>query len=384
MALVWIHDKTWLPTSWLYIGVGIKRAWLELKDGDRLFVGLLVCLGLVLPVRLLVVSGQFLAQTHSHWIGIGLGGVVFACVALFVILPLASVRRGKLFQFLGESKARRYRRIGAEFVAASFISAVLLIAAWPFLSTRVSINVLLQAFCCVTFAHGLVYWVQILRADRSPSHGNPTGLTGLAQRSYFAPFICGSALAKLPQTSSRFLLKANTNPLIWFVIGLTLLSSGGAALSLKSPLLALSTLSTLLLILQLSVTEPRVGNGRTLGASAKRMPIQRAISDLLALSWPHFACLVLATPVTIITADSLAFGIGLTQLIATLWIIWMTLLIRALPPLIFSGSARWLVALAIISSQILPPFIIVLIIVATFLSTRDLMRLSQQGPAQWP
>jgi hypothetical protein len=114
------------------------------------------------------------------------------------------------------------------------------------------------------------------------------------------------------------------------------------------------------------------------------MPIHRAVSDLCALALPHLACFALAVPLMIADADSLLFGIGLSQLVVTGWIIWISLLVRALPPVIFVKSARWLVALAFIASQIMPPLIIALMIIATFLSTRDLMRLSQQGPAQWP
>jgi hypothetical protein len=138
------------------------------------------------------------------------------------------------------------------------------------------------------------------------------------------------------------------------------------------------------MIVQLTLAEPRVGNGPTIGASAKNMPVHRALSDLWALVIPHLACFALAVALVIIKADGFAFAIALCQLVITLWIIWMALIIRALPPVLFAESTRWLIPGAVIASQIMPPVIVLLMIVATIISTRDLMRLSLQGPAQWP
>lgn len=374
----------WLPASWLHVGLGMGRVWANLGSGDRLFIVILAFFSTALLVRLAVSIGAYLAQAAPAALAISLGGFAFAIVALALSFPLASVRRGQLFQFIGETSARKRQRIGFEFVGTGLISAILVLAMWPFLSKAVAIPAFIHAMLWSTLGHGLVHVIQFLRTDLSPSRMNPTGLTGLAQRSCFAPLIGGSVLSKLHPTSSRFLLKANTNPLIWLLVVLTILASGGAAISLKSPLLLLSTISTVLMIVQLTQSEPRVGNGRTIGACAKRMPIQRAISDLIALSLPHFACALLAVPLIILEAKGLAIGILLTQLVATIWILWMTLVVQALPPMVFLKSARWLVGFAIIASQIMPPLIIVLLVIATFLSTRDLIRLAPKGPAQWP
>jgi hypothetical protein len=376
--------QSWMPASWLYIGLGATRTWSNLNNGDRLLVVALAILGIAIPIRVAVAIGAYIGQNAPAWLGVGLGGWAFVCIALTLSLSLANVRTGQLFQFLGEASHKKHTRIGAEWAAACILSALLLMATWFFLSGKTPILVFVYSVLIAASGHSFVAVGQFLFTNISPSRTNPTGLIGLAQRSGIASAIGSNPLSKLPPTSSRFLLKANQNPLIWLIIILTLLATGGAAISLKSLLLGLSTLSTVLMIIQLTLAEPRVGNGRAIGACSKRMPISRAISDLVALSLPHLACFLLAMPLIIMDAKGLAFGIGLSQLVATIWIIWITLLVRALPAAVLGKSARWLVALAIIASQIMPPVIIALLIMATVVSTREVMRLSQQGPALWP
>jgi hypothetical protein len=379
-----VSDTIWMPASWLYVGLGAQRSWLSLNNGDKLVVLFVALLGLAIPVRLGIQTGNYVTQHAPAWTGASLGAFTFVCVALTLTLGLANVRRGRLFQFLGETQKRKRTRILAEFGVACALSFLLFLVSSVFLAQQVSLQNLLEALGVATLGHSLIYTIQFLGADVSPSRSNPTGLTGMVQRSSFAPLISGSFLIKFRPTSSLFLLKANSNPLIWAVLLLTLLAFGGAAISLKSLLLGLSTISTVLLIVQLTLAEPRIGNGPTIGASAKNMPLHRALSDLWALAIPHLTSSVLAVALVIIDADGFAFTIALCQLVITLWIIWMVLIIRALPPILFAKSTRWLIAGAIIASQTFPVVIVLLMIVATIISTRDLMRLSLQGPAQWP
>jgi hypothetical protein len=249
--------KNWLPASWLYIGLGMIRAWFGLSNGDRFIVVLLALLAFAIPIRLISATAAFLAKSAPAWVGISIGALSFLCIGLTLTLGLANVRRGRLFQFLGETTARKRQRIGVELAFACGASAILLVAACPFLEDQATVQAFTQAVCVAALSHSVVASLQFLSINTSPSCLNPTGLTGLNQRGRFPFIVGGSVFAKLPPTSSRFLLKANTNPLVWLIIILTLLSTGGAAISLKSPLLALSTISTVLMIIQLTLLEPR-------------------------------------------------------------------------------------------------------------------------------
>lgn len=373
-----------VPASWLYVGYGARQTWARLNGGDRLMVGSVTLFALVIIVQLVSAAGKIFAKVAPQWTALGLGVSAFACVALSLTLSLSNVRQGRLFQFLGETSTHRTRRIGAEFAVVCFLSALLLVIAGFFVKSQAPFVMVPQAIGVAVFAHGLVHVTQYLSVQGSPARRLATNHTGLSQRSKIASVTSGFNQAWFKPTSSRFLLKALTNPFIWALLILTMLASGGAAVSLKSPLLGVSTFSTLLLIIQLTLAEPRVGNGRTIGASSKNMPIQRAVSDFMALSIPHLACFVIALALTVLERNGLALGIASSQLALTLWIIWIGLLVRALPSLVFTKSTRFLVAGAIVASQVAPPLIVLLLIIGTLMSTRDLMRLSRLGPAQWP
>jgi hypothetical protein len=83
---------------------------------------------------------------------------------------------------------------------------------------QVSLQHLLEALGVAALGHCLIYATQHLRADISASHRNPTGLSGMAQRSSVAPLISSSFLATFMPTSSQFLLKdfASDNIVVWW------------------------------------------------------------------------------------------------------------------------------------------------------------------------
>jgi hypothetical protein len=176
--------------------------------------------------------------------------------------------------------------------------------------------------------------MQLICGDLSRWRIGQSQVAGIPSRSRLsAALIGGEGKRHLPTTSSRFLLKALANPLVWLVLILMTLVLGGAIVSTQYPLLwILSGLSTLLLIVQFSLMEPRVGNGVVLGAHSVNMPIHRGVSDLFALSLPHLGLLAIAFVALILAQNWMGLAVAMVQAIATVWALWLGLVIKALPP----------------------------------------------------
>jgi hypothetical protein len=374
----------WLPSPWLYVRLGIKQFWSNLNVGDRLTALFALVLVAALPVSFIVRLGQMVASQSPQWAGLTIGASVFLLVCIGLTGSMVKVRSHPWFRYLPETKRRKIGRIIAEFLASCLVSlGILAIIIW-FLPTSRRALLLGQALSIAVAGHMVVHLIQFCLRALPVITVNAAALTGMTDRNKIAPFLANTALAQLQGSSSLFMQKANSNPLIWVFVLLTIAALGGTAISLASPLLGLSSLSTLLLVFQLALMEPRVGNGRAIGAHSKKLPIKRARHDLLALSIPHLICLAAALPLVIYDTSAINAAIAGAQLLLTLWIIWIFLVVGALPAHKPAKSFFWFVGGALISSQLFPPLIVVWLIVITAMLTRDLMRLSLEGPASWP
>jgi hypothetical protein len=373
-----------LPASWLYALFAIKRLWARLNIGDRAVLSLTVLFVAALPVMFGVQLGGAVALIPSHFGGMATGFFTWVVVSFLVTATMTSVRGHRYFAFLPETSHRKGWRIALEFAASCLLSLVFLSAMIAFLPKLHSALPFAAALGTVLIGHGMVHAIQ-LSLRTLPLHSNSAQtLSGMTQRNRAAPFLASRTMTKLPNSSSRFMLKANSNPLLWAFLVLAALSSGGAAIVWKSPLLGLSTLSTLLLVLQCALMEPLVGNGPAIGAHSGTLPIKRARQDLWALAFPHLVCLIVALALIVFGRELAFAAIAAWQFLLTLWLLWLFLVMGALPSEDVWRTSPWAFALATIGYNIFPPIIPVLLAIGTIMLTRDLMRLSLKGPASWP
>jgi hypothetical protein len=376
----------WVPASWVYVGFGTAGLWRRLNTGDRIFLICIILFGLALPLGL---GGRFvghLASTFPDLMPLCAGAYGFALVALLLNMPMIGVRSHRFHRFMPETTARRRRRIGLEF-GMSAIASLVIVAAMlsPFL-TQQSMRPIFTAAVVAIGLQALWHAMQLICGDLSLWRTGQSQVADVPSRSRLsAALIGGVGKRHLPETSSRFLLKSISNPLVWIVLILMTLVLGGAIVSTQYPFLwTLSGLSTLLMIVQFSLMEPRLGNGVVLGAHSVNMPIHRGISDLFALSLPHLFLLVIAFVALILAQNWVGLAVALAQAIATVWALWLGLVIKALPPRETTKHALWAIAGGMIAGQVFPPLIIVLALAITVALTRELMALTQKGPALWP
>jgi hypothetical protein len=376
--------QNWLPSSWLYVGFGVKRLWSRLNAGDRLVALFALLLIVALPIGFIVRLARMVAVQNPNLGGITVGSCVFAVVSLALTGSMARVRSKAWFRFLPETLRRQRERITLEFLVSCFATICLLIIIASLLPAAARWSTCFQAVSLALKGHTVVHVVQFLLRHSPTLNTGASAVGAMSRRSKTASLLASSMASILPRSSSLFWRKANDNPLVWGGLMLTLLASGGTAISLGSPLLGLSSLSSLLLIFQLSLLEPRVGNGPAIGAHSQNLPIRRAVKDLIALSLPHTFVVLVALPLIWIEKSALYLAIAGGQLIVTIWITWLFLVVGALPAHKPAKSFFWFVGGALISSQLFPALIIVWLVVITVMLTRDLRHLSLEGPALWP
>jgi hypothetical protein len=375
-----------LPLSWLYVGFGGLNLWRRLNLGDRVFLVGVICFAMAVAIGFGLRLTGFLQSALPAWMQLGIGAYVSGLVIIGFNLPMMAARSHRFERYLPESTARRTWRVGLEF-GFSVLACVAMIAIQMLSVAPVNRPSLFVASVAIAIGlQGCWYVAQLVAGVLPQLLWGQNQATGTHVRSRMSAIvIVGQAIKSLPATSSRFLLKANNNPIVWLSLILTALASGGAIFSTQNPLLwTLSGVSTLLLIAQLALMEPRVGNGAVLGAHSLRTPIKRGVSDLCALALPHLCLMVLAVCALVFAQNWVGILIALTQGIVTVWALWLGLLIKALPPQATTKHALWLVVGGMIAGQFFPPLIVVLVLAITIALTRDLNRQTMIGPALWP
>jgi hypothetical protein len=373
-----------LPASWLYALFAIRRLWGRLNTGDRAVLSLTALFVAAIPVMFGVQLGGAVARLPSHFGGMAIGLFTCVVVSFLVTGTMTSMHGHRYFAFLPETSRRKVARIGLEFAASCLLSLMFMSAIIAFVPKLQSAVTFTTAFGTALVGHGIVHAIQFLFRTAPLRSTSAQTLTGMTRRNLPAPFLASAGMIRLPKSSSRFLLKANSNPLLWAFLILTALSSGGAAIAWKSPLFGLSTLSTLLFVLQCALMEPRVGNGPTIGAHSGTLPIKRARQDLWALAFPHLVCLIIALALMVFEWNATHAAIAASQFLLTLWILWLFLVMGALPSEDVWRTYPVATVLGIIAYNILPPILLILLAIGTIMITRDLMRLSLKGPATWP
>lgn len=373
-----------LPASWLYVEFTLTRLFARLNTGDRVVLGVTASFVAAIPVLFGVQLGRVVTQLPSHFSGLAIG--LFACfvVSFLVTATMISVRGHRYFAFLPEARAQKITRIALEFVASCLISFVVIAVVIAFLPKLHTAMAVASALVCALFGHGIVHGIQLCLPTAPLQTTSIQTLSGMTRRNGVASILARPNIKRLPSSSSRFMRKANDNPLLWVFVILTMLASGGAAMAWKSLLLGLSTLSTLIFMLQCALVEPRVGNGPAIGAHSATLPIKRARQDLIALAFPHFGCLIIAPALIVMGQNATHAAIAMSQFLITLWILWLWLVMGALPTEDAWRTYPLGTVLAIISYQIFPPVLPVLFFIGTLILTRDLVRLSLKGPASWP
>jgi hypothetical protein len=376
----------WVPASWVYVGFGAAGLWRRLNTGDRIVLIGIIVLGLALPLGLGLRLVNHLASTFPDWMPLCAGAYGFALVALFFNMPMIGVRGHRFNRFMPATTARRIIRIGLEFGAGTFASLIIVTVILAPIAPQQNLPPFFMAAVVAISLQALWHVVQLICGDLSQWGIRQRQVAGLSNRGPIsAALMTGYGNGRLRGTSSRFLLKAISNPLVWIVLILTALVLGGAIVSTQKPLLwSLSGLSTLLVIVQFALMEPRVGNGVVLGAHSANMPNHRGLADLFALSLPHLCLLAIAFVALILAHNWVGLAVALVQALATVWALWLGLVIKALPPRKTTKHALWVIAGGMIAGQVFPPLIIVLALAITVALTRELMALTQKGPALWP
>jgi hypothetical protein len=376
----------WMPMSWAYVCLGAANFWRRLNMGDRLFVGLLVGIGLWIIVLMGHRLGQFLASILPNWTALGLAVYASGLVVLALNMPMMSVRYHRLYRFFPETEARRRTRICLEFGFTSLCCGILIASVVVMMPPTQSAGIFYAA-CSIAIAfQGLWHGVQFLFGQSTHATAQRFQNSSSQRRNRFSGAVLTQPLGKaLPRTSSRIGLKTVSNPIIWLVILLIAMVLGGAIVTADQPLIwALATVSSIVLIYQLALIEPRVGNGAVLGAHSFSSPYQRGLEDLSALSLPHIFLLALGSFMLLVGQDWIGLGLLVSQCIVTIWGLWIGLVVKALP----ANSARkhtlWAVIGATITAQLFPPLVAVVAIGITISLTRDLVNLNTKGPALWP
>jgi hypothetical protein len=376
----------WVPASWVYVGFGTAGLWRRLNTGDRIFLICIILFGLALPLGL---GGRFvghLASPFPDWMPLCAGAYGFALVALLLNMPMIGVRSHRFNRFMPETTARRTKRISLEFGMSAIASLIFVAVILSPLVTQQSMRPFFMAAFVAIGLQALWHAMQLICGDLSLWRTGQSQVADIPSRSRLsAALIGGAGKSHLQRTSSRFLLKAISNPLVWIVLILMTLVLGGAIVSTQYPLLwTLSGLSTLLMIVQFSLMEPRVGNGVVLGAHSVNMPIHRGLADLFALSLPHLCLLAIAFVALIWAHNWVGLAVALVQALATVWALLLGLVIKALPPRETTKHALWVITGGMIAGQVFPPLIVVLALAITVALTRELMAFTQKGPALWP
>ena len=374
---------TWVPSSWLLIAIGTTGLWSRLNFGDRSVLVFTALLVVAIPLSIVAKLVALIPASYAMWSGVALGFIVFLLVALAFNATMVRTRSQRFMCYVPESDQRRAYRILAEFVVSALIcAAAIFLVAW-FLRGGFQTSVFVTAVSVVLLGQLIVHLGQFLQFGTPTARAGERGAMRTPRRSRFASwFVQIGEAGRLPNTSSRFLLKAITNPLIWLFVVLILMSVSGTALLERSVLLALSTLSSILMIFQLALIEPRVGNGAAIGASSKTLPIGRAVQDLVALAIPHSLILCCAFVLIALDAKPGHVAIACGQFGATIWILWLALVSGALPTA--KPAKFWAIGLALIATQVFPAVIPVILLGVTIALTYDLRRLSKEGPASWP
>jgi hypothetical protein len=382
MAATALRSQDWLPSSWLYASFGLKQFWARLNGADRLVAVLAALLLAALLIGFIIRLSHTVAIQSPSWTGLAVGVSVCALVTLTLTGTMHWLRAHKYFSFLPETNKRQQSRILLEWLASCGISLLICSLIVLFLPRTVQMAAIFRAIATVVVGHTLVHVIQLWMQYLPGSLTNSSAVRGIARRNMFAPFLASAAMKWLPHSSSRFMRRVTANLLVWALVMVAILAFGGAAISFKSPLLGISTLSSVFMMVQLALIEPRVGNGPAIGAHSETLPIRRAFNDLVAMTFPHLVCMLLAIPLLVIDEKFNNVIVAISQLVITIWITWLFLVIGALPH--DKPSNIWHFTIAITASLTFPPLIPVMLAIGTIMLTRDLMRMSQQGPALWP
>jgi hypothetical protein len=379
-----LPSKTsWLPTAWVYLLFTWQRLWGRLNGGDR-FVLVAVLIG---GATATIYTGAKLTQATRQLFPLAQdfvpGLFTFVVVTLAMVPALIAARASHFFAYIPETAARRQTRIICEFALSLSLGTVLLgaiIVSVPALaqtrSMAVSLVMLMSGF---VISHLIQHFV-----PQKGALSNTGTISAKSKRHAFAPVLTQPVFGLFARTSSRFLLRMNANPLVWLIFALVLVSGFGAALTMPSVLVAISTLSQALLVIQMTLMEPRVGNGVTIGAHSRFLPINRAFADWVALVGPHLILFVAAGILIWHHQSWLEFYVAITQLVLTLWLIWMALIMKAQDAPKVTRALLIFGVVAMVAGNAMPPLILPILIICTILITRDLMQLSKEGPATWP
>jgi hypothetical protein len=376
----------WLPVSWAHVGFSAANLWRRLNLGDRVFLVGVILAGLAIVIGFGVRLSGFLASTFRDWLLVGTAAYVFCLVLVSVNLPMMAVRVHRFNRYMPETSSRRNARIGLEFgvcILASALAAFMLVWPLPQIQHR---PVFLASALIAIGAQAIWHIAQFVSGQFPAVLAQQSQTAGTSLRSrIWADALTGQLGERLPATSSRFLLKAMTNPFVWTILALMTLVTGGAIISAQNPLLlTLSLLSTLLLIAQFALMEPRVGNSVVLGVHSVRAPISRGVSDLCALMVPHLCLMAVGAALLILAQNWPGLYVAIAQVAVTVWALWLGLVIKALPPRATTKHALWAIIGGMIAGQVFPPLIVVFALAITIALTRDLIELTHKEPALWP
>jgi hypothetical protein len=376
----------WLPFSWLFVGFSLSNLWRRLNLGDRLFLIGIVFGGLAISLGFGLKLTHYLASSFPHWLPLGTAAFACVLVVLSFNLPMITVRSHRFNSFVPESSARLLWRISLEAGVASIACVIviaILIGQLPALQRQSAmIEALTLAIGAQAFWHLIQYYFGATKFfGAKPAVFRATS----SRRTSGAAILTHNAARYIPATSSRFLLKAITNAFIWIVLALSVLTAGGALASSPDPLLwTLLLLSSGLLLVQIALMEPRIGNGVVLGMHSIRTPIKRGLSDLIALSIPHFGLLSLAAGTLAVHGNWIGLAGVLGLYIVIIWGLWLWLVTGALPPRTTAKYGLSATVGGIIIAQFFPPLVIIIAIAITVALTRDLISLNTKEPALWP
>jgi hypothetical protein len=373
----------WLPTAWVYLFCSWRRLWGRLNGGDR-FVLVAVLIGGAAATIYIGAKVTQAAMRLSHMALDFVPGLFALVVVTLAMLPtLVTARASHFFAYIPETTARRRTRFLCEFALSSCLGTILLSAIIISVPALAHMRSILLNLVILISGFVISHLIQSLMLQKGAL--NHTGSIGSkSKRHALDKVLTLPILAPLAHTSSRFLLKMNTNPLIWLLFAFVLVSGFGAALTMPSILVAISTLSQAVLVIQMTLMEPRVGNGVTIGAHSRFLPINRAFADWMALVGPHMSLFVIAGIFIWSHQSWLEFYVAITQLVLTLWLIWMALIMKAQDAPKMTRALLIFGVVAMVAGNAMPPLILPILIICTILITRDLMRLSKEGPATWP
>lgn len=381
-----LRAPTWLPVSWLYVSLGIVNLWRRLNFGDRCFLVGFLSIMVVTFFGFAEKLCRYAEENFPGLLPIAIAAAAFIPIVLLFNLTLISVRANRFDKFLAETRARRRWRIGLEAVVATFCSLSVVLMLILKLQLPTPEATLIQSSFLAIGAHGIWNLVHWTLGGSQPSASIPIQYDGRKPRSKLISEVLARNPARcLPATSSRFLLKSVTNPWIWIGLAFMALSVGGVVVSAPNPALwTLLVFSIALLTVQFAVMEPRVGNGLVLGVHSVRTPIRRALSDFAALMVPHLAILGLATILFGFQKDWLGLGISFVQGVLSFWVLWLALMMKALPRRVVSRYILWSLGGGIIAGQLSLGLVIFVFIAATIVMTRDMILMTWKEPVLWP